>query len=98
MLDRIDGGDSLIGGPRPLSLRAEGKWGIALTWRGRCIIRPIFLGNIKAAWRRVIVKSAEVGIPMPALSAALAHYDGHRVARLSDNLLQDQPDYFGAHT
>jgi 6-phosphogluconate dehydrogenase len=98
--------------------------GIALMWRGGCIIRSVFLGKIKeafdknpdlvnlllapfftkavtdaqAGWRRVICKSVELGIPMPAISAALAYYDGYRAARLPANLLQAQRDYFGAHT
>jgi 6-phosphogluconate dehydrogenase len=98
--------------------------GIALMWRGGCIIRSVFLGKIKeafdanpdlvnllldpfftkavekaqAGWRRVICKSVELGIPMPAISAALAYYDGYRTARLPANLLQAQRDYFGAHT
>ncbi len=98
--------------------------GIALMWRGGCIIRSVFLGKIKeafdsnpdlvnllldpfftnavenaqAAWRRVIKKSVELGIPMPAIGAALAYYDGYRSARLPANLLQAQRDYFGAHT
>ncbi len=97
---------------------------IALMWRGGCIIRSAFLGNIKqafdtdpdlvnllldpffknalekaqAAWRRVIMKSVELGISMPAMSAALAYFDGYRTARLPANLLQAQRDYFGAHT
>ncbi|MBC8207145.1 MAG: decarboxylating NADP(+)-dependent phosphogluconate dehydrogenase [Kiritimatiellales bacterium] len=98
--------------------------GIALMWRGGCIIRSVFLGKIKeafdtnpdlvnllldpffkeavetaqAGWRRVICKSVELGIPMPAISAALAYFDGYRAARLPANLLQAQRDYFGAHT
>jgi 6-phosphogluconate dehydrogenase len=98
--------------------------GIALMWRGGCIIRSVFLGKIKeafdndpdlvnllldpffkdavenaqAAWRRVICKSVELGIPMPAITAALAYFDGYRSARLPANLLQAQRDYFGAHT
>jgi 6-phosphogluconate dehydrogenase len=98
--------------------------GIALMWRGGCIIRSVFLGKIKeafdknpdlvnlllapfftkavedaqAGWRRVICKSVELGIPMPAIGAALAYYDGYRAARLPANLLQAQRDYFGAHT
>ncbi len=98
--------------------------GIALMWRGGCIIRSVFLGKIKeafgsdpdlvnllldpffrdavenaqAGWRRVIMKSVELGIPMPAISAALAYFDGYRAARLPANLLQAQRDYFGAHT
>jgi len=98
--------------------------GIALMWRGGCIIRSVFLGKIKeafdknpelknllldpffaeivkesqAAWRRVIVKATEMGIPTPALSSALAFFDGYRSERLPANLLQAQRDYFGAHT
>jgi 6-phosphogluconate dehydrogenase len=39
-----------------------------------------------------------IGIPMPAMSSALAYYDGYRAERLPANLLQAQRDYFGAHT
>jgi 6-phosphogluconate dehydrogenase len=98
--------------------------GIALMWRGGCIIRSVFLGKIKGAfdkesnltnlllddyfktevdaaqagWRRVIASAVEAGIPVPAMSSALAFYDGYRRARLPANLLQAQRDYFGAHT
>ncbi len=98
--------------------------GIALMWRGGCIIRSVFLGKIKEAferkpsldnllldpffkaavekaqpaWRRVVTTAVEMGVPMPAMSAALAYYDGYRCGRLPANLLQAQRDYFGAHT
>lgn len=98
--------------------------GIALMWRGGCIIRSVFLGKIKeafdknpdlvnllldpfftdavenaqAAWRRIVISAVEMGVPMPAISAALAYYDGYRSDRLPANLLQAQRDYFGAHT
>ncbi len=98
--------------------------GIALMWRGGCIIRSAFLGKIKEAfdknpklenlllypffkdavdkaqgsWRRVVTTAVEMGVPMPAMSAALAFYDGYRSGRLPANLLQAQRDYFGAHT
>jgi 6-phosphogluconate dehydrogenase len=98
--------------------------GVALMWRGGCIIRSAFLGDIKAAfdrapnlvnllldpffkqaidtaqpgWRRVIAASVEMGVPTPAMGAALAFYDGYRCDRLPANLLQAQRDYFGAHT
>ncbi len=98
--------------------------GIALMWRGGCIIRSVFLGKIKeafdrnpdlenllldpffadvvgkaqAAWRRVVVKAVETGIPMPAICSALNFFDGYRCGRLPANLLQAQRDYFGAHT
>ena len=98
--------------------------GIALMWRGGCIIRSAFLGKIKEAfdsnpelsnllldpffsdvvqnaqtsWRRVVKTAVELGIPMPAIGAALAYFDGYRSERLPANLLQAQRDYFGAHT
>lgn len=98
--------------------------GIALMWRGGCIIRSAFLGKIKdafdknpdlqnlllddyfkaevesaqSAWRRVVAKAIEMGVPVPAMSSALAFFDGYRRARLPQNLLQAQRDYFGAHT
>ncbi len=107
----------------------EYKWnlnygGIALMWRGGCIIRSVFLGKIKdafdknpgltnllldpyfkaqmskaqGAWRRVVAKAVQKGIPVPAMSSALAFYDGYRREALPANLLQAQRDYFGAHT
>ncbi|MBP7274840.1 MAG: decarboxylating NADP(+)-dependent phosphogluconate dehydrogenase [Kiritimatiellae bacterium] len=98
--------------------------GIALMWRGGCIIRSAFLGKIKDAydrnpelvnllldpffkravsraqdgWRRVVAAAVTLGIPMPAISAALAYFDGYRTDALPANLLQAQRDYFGAHT
>jgi 6-phosphogluconate dehydrogenase len=98
--------------------------GIALMWRGGCIIRSAFLEKIKdafdtdpslpnlllapyfraalaaadGAWRRVVATAIELGIPAPALSSALAFYDGYRRERLPANLTQAQRDYFGAHT
>jgi 6-phosphogluconate dehydrogenase len=107
----------------------EYKWrinygGVALMWRGGCIIRSRFLGKIRdafaknpelhnlllddffrsvidqsqASWRRVVARAAEAGIPIPAMSAALAFFDGYRHGWLPANLLQAQRDYFGAHT
>jgi 6-phosphogluconate dehydrogenase len=98
--------------------------GVAMMWRGGCIIRSAFLGDIKraferepelhnllldpyfreaittaqAGWRRVVADAVALGIPMPAMSGALAFYDGYRHARLPANLIQAQRDYFGAHT
>jgi len=107
----------------------EMEWGlnygaVALMWRGGCIIRSRFLGNIRdafennpeldnvllddffreavrkaqGAWRRVVATAVTLGVPMPAISSALAYYDGYRCGRTSANLLQAQRDYFGAHT
>jgi 6-phosphogluconate dehydrogenase len=98
--------------------------GIALMWRGGCIIRSKFLGKIKeaydknpalpnllldpyfseqvmsaqAGWRKVVSSAVQMGIPVPAMSSALAFFDGYRSERLPANLLQAQRDYFGAHT
>jgi len=52
----------------------------------------------QAAWREVIATAVQVGVPVPALSSALAYYDSYRSERLPANLLQAQRDYFGAHT
>jgi 6-phosphogluconate dehydrogenase len=52
----------------------------------------------QGGWRRVVARAAEWGLPMPAMTAALAFYDGYRCGRLPANLLQAQRDYFGAHT
>ncbi len=97
---------------------------VALLWRGGCIIRSAFLGNIRdayeknadlkflgsddyfktilescmGAWRKVVAKSFEIGLPMPGMSSALTFLDGYTTARLPANMLQAQRDYFGAHT
>ncbi len=52
----------------------------------------------QTAWRAVVAKAVELGIPVPAFSSAISYYDGYRRERLSANLLQAQRDYFGAHT
>ena len=52
----------------------------------------------QSAWRNIIAKAVECGIPTPAFSTALAYYDSYRRAKLPANLLQAQRDYFGAHT
>ncbi len=98
--------------------------GIAIMWRGGCIIRSAFLDKIKEAyetnpelenllldpfftntilnaqkaWRRVASTASLQGISIPAISSALAYFDGYRTSRLPANLLQAQRDYFGAHT
>jgi len=65
------------------------------------LLDPFFKEQIKraeAAWRRVVSQAVSLGIPVPAMSSALAFYDGYRRERLPANLLQAQRDYFGAHT
>jgi 6-phosphogluconate dehydrogenase len=93
-------------------------------WRGGCIIRSRFLGNIRqaydenenlenllldkffiseikiseAGWREAVKLGIELSIPLPAMSSALAFFDGYRRGHLPANLIQAQRDYFGAHT
>ncbi len=65
------------------------------------LLDPFFekaVENAQASWRRVASTAITLGIPMPAITAALAYFDGYRTARLPANLLQAQRDYFGAHT
>jgi len=49
-------------------------------------------------WRNVIAVAAKRGIPVPAMSTALAFFDSYRTEQLPANLLQAQRDFFGAHT
>ncbi len=68
---------------------------------GNLLLDPYFKGEIEGAlagWRKVVAKAAELGVPVPAMSSALAFFDGYRRERLPANLLQAQRDYFGAHT
>ncbi len=65
------------------------------------LLDPYFKGeilNAQTAWRHVVAQAAELGVPVPAMSSALAFFDGYRRDRLPANLLQAQRDYFGAHT
>ncbi len=97
---------------------AEYQWdldfgGIAMLWRGGCIIRSVFLDKIKAAydrdpalpnlvldpffreeidaaqpaWRHVVARSVEAGIPVPAMSSTLTFFDGYRSGWLPANLI-----------
>lgn len=48
-------------------------------------------------WRRAVSAAVTLGIPVQAISAALAYFDSYRSENLPANLLQAQRDYFGAH-
>ncbi|GAB4229367.1 MAG: decarboxylating NADP(+)-dependent phosphogluconate dehydrogenase [Chlamydiales bacterium] len=56
------------------------------------------LSQTQDGWRHIVSTAANLGIPIPCMSTALAFYDGYRSAQLPANLLQAQRDYFGAHT
>lgn len=65
------------------------------------LLDDYFRNEVEAAqanWRKFIAKTVEIGIPIPAISSALAFFDGYRTESLPANLLQAQRDYFGAHT
>ena len=49
-------------------------------------------------WRKIVVLAAQQGVPVPTFASSLAYHDSYRSARLPQNLLQAQRDYFGAHT
>jgi 6-phosphogluconate dehydrogenase len=65
------------------------------------LLDPVFVEAVRAAapgWRGVVATAAQLGVPVPAFSSALAYYDSYRSAVLPANLLQAQRDFFGAHT
>ncbi len=65
------------------------------------MIAPFFQSAMQQAlpgWRRTLAYAIQLGLPMPAMCAALSFYDGYRSARLPADLIQAQRDYFGAHT
>ena len=65
------------------------------------LLDPYFsdaVNKSQAAWRNVVCTAGHLGIPAPAICAALSYYDSYRSTRLPHNLLQAQRDYFGAHT
>ena len=50
------------------------------------------------ALRKTVAEAALAGLPVPALSAALAYFDSYRQSRGTANLIQGQRDFFGAHS
>ncbi len=65
------------------------------------LLDPFFgdaVAQAQGGWRRSVGLATGLGVPVPALSSALAFYDGYRSAVLPASLLQAQRDYFGAHT
>ena len=62
------------------------------------LFTPAELAACQAAWRRVVTKATEGGVPVPGFSSALAYYDQVRAPRLNAALTQGLRDFFGAHT
>jgi len=64
------------------------------------LMAPAFVTMMKEAHpalRRVVAQASLAGLPVPALSSALAYFDSYRQARGTSNLIQAQRDFFGAH-
>lgn len=64
------------------------------------MLDPFFqetISKTQQSLRNVLGEAIKNGIPTPALSSALAYYDGYRSENLPANLLQAQRDFFGAH-
>jgi 6-phosphogluconate dehydrogenase len=64
------------------------------------VLAPFFAEIMKESHnslRRTVSAAVLAGIPVPALSAALARFDLGRTARTTANLIQGQRDFFGAH-
>jgi 6-phosphogluconate dehydrogenase len=56
------------------------------------------LRDCQQSLRRVVSLAAMLGLPVAAMSTALAWYDSSRSDWLPANLIQAQRDYFGSHT
>ncbi len=56
------------------------------------------LGAAMPGLRTTLTRSITVGIPVPAMSSALAYFDSLRNTRLWSSMIQAQRDCFGAHT
>lgn len=64
------------------------------------LMAPAFVEMMKEAHpslRRIVARAVEAGLPVPALSSALAYFDSYRQGRGTSNLIQAQRDFFGAH-
>jgi 6-phosphogluconate dehydrogenase len=64
------------------------------------MVAPDFVTMMQGATpalRHIVARGAQEGLPLPALSSALAYFDSYRQARGTANLIQAQRDFFGAH-
>jgi 6-phosphogluconate dehydrogenase len=66
--------------------------GLLGTPLGRVVVEKI------ESLRTTVTEAIGNGVPVPALSAALAYFESVRTVSLPQNLTQAQRDYFGAHT
>ena len=64
------------------------------------LLAPDFVTMMQTATpalRHIVARGAQEGLPLPALSSALAYFDSYRQQRGTANLIQAQRDFFGAH-
>jgi 6-phosphogluconate dehydrogenase len=64
------------------------------------LVAPDFVTMMQGATpalRHIVARGAQEGLPLPALSSALAYFDSYRQQRGTANLIQAQRDFFGAH-
>jgi 6-phosphogluconate dehydrogenase len=63
------------------------------------MIKPFsdHLKRTHGSLRKVVAAAVEQGVPVPALSTALAYFDMYRAARSTADLIQGQRDFFGRH-
>lgn len=66
------------------------------------LVDPGFMKEIQgfqASWRKIIILSAQNGLPVPSMYASLGYFDSYRRATLETaSLVQAQRDFFGSHT
>ena len=68
---------------------------------GRLILSGHFVEVLTrniAGLRRIVSSAVLLGLPVPALAAALSWFDTLRQARGTTDLIQAQRDFFGAHS
>jgi 6-phosphogluconate dehydrogenase len=68
--------------------------------KGNLLLAPDFVAEMTRAHpalRSIVALAAATASPVPALSSALAYFDGYRQGRGTANLIQAQRDFFGAH-
>jgi 6-phosphogluconate dehydrogenase len=63
------------------------------------VVEPFagLLRKTHSSLRLVVAEAALKGMPVPALSSALAYFDLSRTGRSTADLTQAQRDFFGAH-
>ncbi|WP_439271657.1 NADP-dependent phosphogluconate dehydrogenase [Pseudochrobactrum sp. HB0163] len=64
------------------------------------LLAPAFTAQMARAsqsLRHIVAEAVAAGVPVPALSSAIAYFDALRQKRGSANLIQAQRDFFGAH-